>query len=244
MMQTSLLILLELNEHSDELNFTIVNSIGRGYHYCKVDNVSRTELWMIPTARKEKNEIINQLTAIEAVKNLSLVIIENSTKSTDLPAVRQLFEAYGWDAGSVSDEKLLLYLNSTFQLQSTYYIDFEPGEPGAKSQRIIIKPNKENPGYSARDSEKIKKWMLNEKEIASGSFRNVSAISYHTVEIKKGLPLQEVRHLNDVQIRKWILKHDTDLKNEDIQIERTPGTIKITIKSDNGTTTFQAFDLK
>jgi len=244
MMQISLLILLELKEYSDDLYFTIVNSIGRGYHYSKEDNVSRTELWMIPKARKEKNEIINQLKAIEVVQNVSLVTIENSAKSVDLKAVRQLFTAYGWDAGSIKDEELLLYLNSTFQLQGTYYIDFESGKPGAKSHRIFIKPIPENPSYSASESDKIKKWMLNEEEITPQNVRTVTATSTHTVEIKKGLPLQKVRHMNDVQIRKWILKHDSDLKNEDIQIERVSGTLTVTIKSNNGTQTFQAYNLK
>lgn len=138
-MQTSLLILLKLKEYSDEVYYTIMNSIGRGYHYCKGDNLCRTELWMIPKARKEKQEIITLLKAIQDVQTVSLVVIEGSAIPADLNEVRSLFADYGWDTGSVSDEELLLYLNSVFQLKNTYYIDFDLGNTGKEQRTIFIK---------------------------------------------------------------------------------------------------------
>ncbi len=159
-MQRSVLILLELAAHSAEVYYTIVNSIGRGFHYSKMDSLSRTELWMIPKSKKEENEIISQLKAFKAVRRFYLIMIDDTAKATDLADVRKLFDMYGLDTNRINDEALLLYLNSVFKLENAYYLEFSRTGTETGPCQVLVKPAKEDLRYSASAYAKIKKWML------------------------------------------------------------------------------------
>lgn len=187
-MQRSVLLFLELTEYSKEVYCAIVNSIGRGYHFCKMNSLGRSELWMIPKTEKEKNEIIAELKALKAVKNLYLVMIEEAVKTTDLADVRKLFNMHELDTSGISDVELLLYLNSVFKLENAYRLEFSRMGSGPGPCQVFIKPSKEYPNYSDSAFEKIKKWMLDEEEILLDNYRDVTATSTQMVTVKLELP--------------------------------------------------------
>lgn len=188
-MQRSALILIELAQYSDEVYYKIVNSIGRGYHFSKMHSLSRTELWMIPKTKMEENEIIAQLKALTAVRNFHLIMIEDKAKTTDLPNVRKLFDIYGLDTSGVYDEQLLLYLDSVFKLENAYYLEFNRADAAAGPCKVLVKPAKEDPHYSARSYEKIKNWMLEEGEISPYNHREIIITSTQNVSVRKESPL-------------------------------------------------------
>lgn len=88
----------------------------------------------------------------------------------------------------------------------------------------------------------MNQWIQEEKELSPADNTTITVTDTQFVEITPPLSLHKVRHLNDVQIRKWILKHDSGVKDEHIEIERLHGVLTVTIQSNNGTRTFRAYN--
>ena len=104
----------------------VLNIAGSGQAFHGFSNgVVSTDLSIIPKGKRNKQEVLIQLQAIPAIRSVSVVALSNPVNEKELKEVRELFAGIGWDACSVTNENLSLFINAKLQRQYTYYVDYD-----------------------------------------------------------------------------------------------------------------------
>ena len=147
MIPVSYLIAVTATQPGLDAVIAVFNIAGRGQAICGFSNGgNNTTLFIIPKGKGNRQEVLAQLQAVPAIRNVSVVAVSNPVQATELTEVRALFTHIGWDASGVSDDTLSVYMNTKLNRQDRFYIDCGPRE---KAQvRIHIKPLEEHPFFS------------------------------------------------------------------------------------------------
>jgi hypothetical protein len=136
-------------EENVEILLAIFNIAGKGQSFYGSSNGSvNTALWIIPKGKKNRKEVIEQLQAIQSIREISVVTLNNPVEETELEEVRELFVCAGLDTSEVTDNELSLFLNAKLQEQYTYFIDFDHDQIRKGIVKIHIKPIEEHPNFS------------------------------------------------------------------------------------------------
>ena len=223
-----------------EVILAILNIAGMGQAiYGENDSTGWTDLWIIPQSKKSKHEVTTQLLAVPAIRRVSVVRLSKPVKEIELSEVRELFAGIGWDASSVTDKELSLFVNAKIQGQYTYYIDHDETKKGKEPVKIRIRPAQEHPHFSP---EMLKKSYYPEDDAEDRVF-TIDDIKIHEVTILDQITVEPVEEppppphnlnqMTDAQIKQWIRKRVSHHpKDEDIEIKRTSEEILITMKLD------------
>jgi hypothetical protein len=245
MTTVSYLMSVTTSQNDVEVTLAILNIAGMGQaFYGERDSTGGTDLWIIPQSKKSSQEVTTQLQAVPAIHSVSVVPVSKPVKETELTEVRELFVGIGWDASSVTDEELSLFINAKLQGQYTYYIDHDKKKKGKEPVKIRIRPSEEHPHFSP---DWLKKNDYTEDDVQNRVL-TIDDIEIRTVTIVHQIavepppppprPPHNLHQMTDAQIRQWIRKRVSHrLKNEDIEVQRTSEEIFITIKLDEQTET-------
>lgn len=241
MTTASYLMSITTSQKNVEVILAILNIAGMGQaFYGENDGTVGTDLWIIPKSKKSTQEVTTQLQAVPAIRSVSVVQLSKPVKETELVEVRELFAGIGWDASSVTDEELSLFINAKLQGQYTYYIDHDQKKKGKEPAKIRIRPAQEHPYFSPD--------MLKESDYTKDDDRELTIddIEIRTVTMVDQIaeppppphPPHNLHQMTDGQIKQWIRKKVSYCpKNEDIKVKRTSEEILITIKHDEQTET-------
>ena len=149
MTTASYLMSITTSQKNVEVILAILNIAGMGQaFYGEDDGTVGTDLWIIPKSKKSRKEVTTQLQAVPAIRSVSVVQLSKPIKEAELVEVRELFAGIGWDASSVTDEELSLFINAKLQGQYTYYIDHDQKKKGKEPAKIHIRPAQEHPYFS------------------------------------------------------------------------------------------------
>jgi hypothetical protein len=147
MTTASYLMSITTSKKDAEVTLAILNTAGRGHAFHGFSNGAvNTDLWIIPRGKSNRQEVITQLQAIPAIRNVSIVTLSRPVQKNELGEVRELFAQLGWDSRNVTDDALLLFINAKLQGQYTYYIDYDHREKGPV--KIQVKPIEQHPYFS------------------------------------------------------------------------------------------------
>lgn len=149
-MAFSYFISVTTQQMNAEIILAILNIAGRGQSVYGFSNGTiTTDLWIIPKGNRNRQEVITQLQAVPGIQSVSIVALSNPINEKELLEVRELFTQIGWDARSITDEKLLLYINSKLQGQYRFYIDHAHTEHTKNNPaKINIRPIEEHPAFT------------------------------------------------------------------------------------------------
>ncbi len=222
-----------------EVILAILNIAGKGQaFYGENDGTVGTDLWIIPKSKKSRQEVTRQLQAVPAIRSVSVVQLSKPVKETELVEVRELFAGIGWDASSVTDEELSLFINAKLQGQYTYHIDHDQKKKGKEPAKIRIRPAQEHPYFSPdmlKESDYTKdddtELTIDDIEIRTVTIVDQIAIEPPSPPSPPPRPPHNLHQMTDTQIKQWIRKRFSHCpKNEDIEVKRTSEEILITIK--------------
>lgn len=182
MTTVSYLMSVTSSQKGAEVFLAILNIAGRGHAFHGSSNgaVSK-DLWIIPKGNKNKQEVIKQLQAIPAILSVSVVALSKPVRETELAEVRELFAGFGWDASSVTDDELSLFINAKLQGQYTYFIDYDFEKARTESVKIHVKPIEEHPHFSP---DWLKKSIHVKEEMADREL-TIDDIKISSVEIEE-----------------------------------------------------------
>ena len=179
------------SQNDVEVLLAISNTAGRGEVFHGSSNgVTNTQLSIIPNGRKDREEVIAQLQALPSVLSVSVVTLSKPVIETELAGVRELFAGIGWDASSITDDELLLFINSKLQGQYTYYVDYDLGKMRNKPVKIRIKRIEEHPHFSPdwlRETKHIEEDEL-ERDITIDDIEIRSITMEHTGKVEPPPP--------------------------------------------------------
>jgi hypothetical protein len=146
-MPVSYLISVITSQKDVEVILAILNIAGKGHAFHGFSNGDiSTDLWIIPKGKKNIQSVITELQTIPAIRSVTIVALSNPVKNSELLEVRKLFADVGWDASSVPDNTLSLFINAKLKGQYTCYIAYNHREK--LPVKIEIKLIEEHPLFS------------------------------------------------------------------------------------------------
>jgi hypothetical protein len=149
MTAVSYLMVVSTSQNDIEVTLAVLNIAGRGQaFYGQSDSNGSTNLWLIPNGKKSKQEVITQLKAIPAIRNVGIVALSKPFMQGELQNVRDLFVTAGLDTGNVSDEELFQFIDAKLQGKYTYYIDANFKTRKRGTSKIRIRPSEELTHFS------------------------------------------------------------------------------------------------
>lgn len=196
-------------------------------------------LFIVPAAEKDVEELTEQLQAIPKVRNVSVVAWSKPAKAAELAAVRKMLTRYNLNANTVNDKQLSMFLNSKLDGQYTYYIDQDRQLNLKGLHDMHIKRLDEHPQYSPA-------WRKDRVVKQQDTIQNSDTIEVQDVVIQTikevepppppPPPPANLGQMSNAQIRRWIQKNDSrNMKDKDIRINRTAQEVMITLKFKKGT---------
>ncbi|HEV7334041.1 MAG TPA: hypothetical protein VGN63_23605 [Flavisolibacter sp.] len=203
--------------------------------FVKTGNGVSTDLFIISTEEIDKTEVRSRLQSIPGSQNVLVTAFSNPLAVTEGSEVRKLFAAIGLNAGNVPDADLSMYLNNILAGNYSHYLDVgrQPNEQGLCA--LTIKRLEEHPQFSPD-------WFKNtsrEKGAAHDS-DDIEIVTYVMETIQKvepppppPPPPANLGQMTDAQIKTWLQQFDDlDLKDQELEIERTAEEVVIKIKND------------
>jgi hypothetical protein len=238
MTTVSYLISVTTSQNDAEVTLAILNLAGKGQaFYGQTDDSGSTDLWIIPDSRKNRQELTTHLQAVPAIRSVSIVPLSKPIKEAEFAEVRELFAEIGWDASDVTDQELSSFINDKLEGKYTYYIDHDPRKNGKVPAKIRVRPLTQHPHFSpdwlkksddAKDDIEDRELKIDDIEIREVTITRQVA---NEPPPPPPPPPHGLHKMTDEQIRQWMRKKDSrPLKNEDIDVKRTPEEILITIK--------------
>ncbi len=206
-----------------------------------------THLFVIPESKKSTEELATEVQAVPGLSKVAIVALSKPVNKMELAELRELFAGLDWDASSVTDDELSLFIDDKLLGQYTYYIELghKRNESGMVSMRI--KRLEDHPQFSPD-------WLVNngaKKDETQNEEQTFDDIETHEVMIELIQEVEEVEEpppppprptnleqMTDMQIKNWMRKNDARiLRDEDVEIKRTSEEVLITTMVDGETET-------
>jgi hypothetical protein len=201
------------------------------------DGNTARNFYLIPGNLKTSSELREILKNIKGIHEISIISLSNPITNSELADFRKLLLQGKMDASGVSDDELLKYLHSQLKRDDIYVLHSESqnhltGVSYLKLKLVsdIIKNYKEDP-----NNVKIERTWY-EGDMAFSEITISTTVSVEPPEPPPPPPANFSK-MNDAQIKKWYVKYDPTLKEEDIEIKRTSKEIIITEKRNGSTGT-------
>jgi hypothetical protein len=222
-----------VNAHLELLK---INKDTRGLRGSGDGNTARN-FYLIPGNSKTSSELKEVLKNINGIHEISIISLSNPVTNSELADVRKLLLQGKMDASGVSDDELLKYLHSQLKRDDIYVLHSESHNhlTGVSYLKLELV------------SDILKKYKddSNDVTIEKTTYEGDMAISEITISTTVSVeppeppppPPVNLSKMSDAQIKKWYVKQDPTLKEEDIEIKRTPKEIIITEKRDGSTGT-------
>jgi hypothetical protein len=241
MIPVGYIISITASENNRQVVQTVLKIAGRGQCFLgSTKEAVSIYLFLIRDTKNSKQELATQLKAIPGFSKSAIVALSKPIDGTELSEVRKIFADLDWDTTGVTDDELSLFINDKLLGQYTYYIDLD--NKRNKKGPIYMRINRleDHPQFSPdwlKDSNRIKEEIQGEEQ--SFDDIEVGEILIETEEKEEPPPPPpppaNLEQMTDIQIRHWIRKnHARILRDEDIEIKRSPEEIRITIKADEG----------
>jgi hypothetical protein len=135
-------------EPTGSISLNLLNQAGSCHMIMGWGNEAFTRnLCIINKVKSEKEAVIAQLKAIPGVHSVSLVPVSLPVQDSMLEEIRTLFADFGWDATSIDDETLSLFIASKINGAYTYYLDVDTTMESTRKSTVHIQPMTANPHF-------------------------------------------------------------------------------------------------
>jgi hypothetical protein len=202
------------------------------------DGKTARNFYLIHGNSKTSSELREVLKNINGVRDISIISLSNPVTNSELADFRKLLLQGKMDASGVGDNELLMYLHSTLKGDDMYVLHNDSHNHSNGSSYLkfmlasdILKNYKDDPNTKTTITSKTTRW---EGDLEISEVTISTTVSVEPPEPPPPPPVN-ISKMSDAQIKKWYVKYDNTLKEEDIEIKRTPTEIIITEKR-NGST--------
>ena len=192
-----------------------------------------SDLFLITQTLISKDEITSQLGSIPGIVDTSIVSLSQPVKTDELAQVRKVLGEMTWDASNLTDDELSMYLEDKRKGQWTFYLEPEGRKKENGLTRVRMKRLDEHPQYSAewlKSSTSKSRSELDKRDLADEIEVREITIVTEEEDFEPPPPPVSLKQMTDVEIREWMFKNDTRIRNpDDITIKRTAEDIQLTI---------------
>ena len=131
-----LLLLTNENDNGASL-VSLLNNAGLGQMLLGRGGDLQTNLWLITKVRKEKNEVIQSLKELPAIKKVRIIEFNDPVAPDVIPKARFLVESMGFDTTLIKDEEWQLYLQANLERKFLYFLDLADEKPYDRRPKIF-----------------------------------------------------------------------------------------------------------